>query len=52
MHKRVNIQIIKDKEITEIPDDNDVYLKYYSGKGFHVNYSCLNFLRKTHKLVQ
>jgi hypothetical protein len=33
-------------------DDNDVYLEYYSGKGFHINYSCLHVLRKTHKLVQ
>jgi hypothetical protein len=32
-------------------DDDDVYLKYYSGKGFHINY-CLHVLRKTHKLVQ
>jgi hypothetical protein len=20
------------------PDDDDVYLEYYSGKGFHINY--------------
>jgi hypothetical protein len=20
-------------------DDNDVYIEYYSGKGFHINYS-------------
>jgi hypothetical protein len=32
--------------------DYDVYLEYYSGKGFHINYSCLHVLRKTHKLVQ
>jgi hypothetical protein len=35
-----------------IRDDDDVYLEYYSGKGFHINYSCLHVLRKTHKLVQ
>jgi hypothetical protein len=29
-------------------DDGDVYLEYYSGKGFHINYSCLHVLRKTH----
>jgi hypothetical protein len=34
------------------PNDDDVYLEYYSGKGFHINYSCLQVLRKTHKLVQ
>jgi hypothetical protein len=34
------------------PDDDDVYLEYYSGKGLHINYSCLHVLRKTHKLVQ
>jgi hypothetical protein len=33
-------------------NDDDVYLEYYSGKGFHINYSCLHVLRKTHKLVQ
>jgi hypothetical protein len=33
-------------------DDDDVYLEYYSGKGFHINYSCLHVLRKTHELVQ
>jgi hypothetical protein len=33
-------------------DDDDVCLEYYSGKGFHINYSCLHGLRKTHKLVQ
>jgi hypothetical protein len=33
-------------------DDDDVYLEYYSGKGFHMNYSCLHVLRKTRKLVQ
>jgi hypothetical protein len=32
--------------------DNDVSLEYYSGKGFHMNYSCLHVLRKTYKLVQ
>jgi hypothetical protein len=32
--------------------DDDVYLEYYSGKGFHINYSCLHGLRKIHKLVQ
>jgi hypothetical protein len=32
--------------------DDDVYLEYYSRKGFHINYSCLHVLRKTHKLVQ
>jgi hypothetical protein len=32
--------------------DDDVYLEYYSGKGFHMNYSCLHVLRRTHKLVQ
>jgi hypothetical protein len=31
--------------------DEDVYLEYYTGKGFHINYSCLQVLRKTHKLV-
>jgi hypothetical protein len=36
--------------LNEIGDD--VYLEYYIGKGFHINYSCLHFLRKTHKLVQ
>jgi hypothetical protein len=35
-----------------IPDDDDVYLEYYSGKRFHINYSCLHVLRKTHKIVQ
>jgi hypothetical protein len=30
-------------------DDDDVYLEYYSGKGFHINYSCLHVLRKTYK---
>jgi hypothetical protein len=33
-------------------DDDDVYLECYSGKGFHINYSCLYVLRNTHKLVQ
>jgi hypothetical protein len=33
-------------------DDDDVYLEQYCGKGFHINYSCLFVLRKTHKLVQ
>jgi hypothetical protein len=33
-------------------DDDDDYLEYYSEKGFHINYSCLHVLRKTHKLVQ
>jgi hypothetical protein len=33
-------------------DDDDVYLEYYSGKGFHMKYSSLYVLRKTHKLVQ
>jgi hypothetical protein len=33
-------------------DDDDVYLKHYSGKGFHLKYSCLHVLRKTDKLVQ
>jgi hypothetical protein len=32
--------------------DDDVYLEYYSAKGFHINYSCLHVLRKTHKLIQ
>jgi hypothetical protein len=32
--------------------DDDVYLEYYIGEGFHINYSCLHILRKTHKLVQ
>jgi hypothetical protein len=32
--------------------DDDVYLEYYSGEGFHINYSCVHVLRKTHKLVQ
>jgi hypothetical protein len=27
-------------------DDVVVKLEYYSGKGFHINYSCLNVLRK------
>jgi hypothetical protein len=31
-----------------VDDDNVVYLEYYSGKEFHINYSCL----LTHKLVQ
>jgi hypothetical protein len=35
-----------------IHDDDDIYLEYYSRKGFHINYSCLHVLRKTHKLVQ
>jgi len=35
-----------------LTDDDDVFLEYYSGKGFHLNYSCLHVLRKTHKLVQ
>jgi hypothetical protein len=29
-------------------DDDGVYLEYYSGKGFHINYSRLYVLRKTH----
>jgi hypothetical protein len=33
-------------------DDDDVYLEYYSGEGFQINYSCLHVLRKTHRLVQ
>jgi hypothetical protein len=33
-------------------EDDDVYLEYYSGKGFHINYSSLHVLRKTHQLVQ
>jgi hypothetical protein len=33
-------------------DNDDVYLEYYSGKWFHINYSCLHVLHKTHKLVQ
>jgi hypothetical protein len=33
-------------------NDDDVCLEYYSGKEFHINYSCLHVLRKTHKLVQ
>jgi hypothetical protein len=33
-------------------DHDDVYLEYYSEKGFHINYSCLHVLRKTYKLVQ
>jgi hypothetical protein len=32
--------------------DDDVYLEYYSGKWFHINYSFLRVLSKTHKLVQ
>jgi hypothetical protein len=32
-------------------NDDDVYLEYYSGKGFHINYTCLHVLRKTHRLV-
>jgi hypothetical protein len=32
--------------------DDDVYLEYYSAKGFHISYSCLHVLRKTHKLVE
>jgi hypothetical protein len=35
-----------------LSDDDDVYLEYYCGKWFHINYSCLHVLRKTHKLVQ
>jgi hypothetical protein len=31
-------------------DDDYVYSEFYSGKGFHINYS--GVLRKTHKLVQ
>jgi hypothetical protein len=31
---------------------DDFYLEYYSGKGFHINYSCLHVLCETHKLVQ
>jgi hypothetical protein len=34
------------------PADDNVYLEYYSGRGFHINHSCLHVLRKTHKLVQ
>jgi hypothetical protein len=34
------------------PDDDDVYLEYYSGKEFHINYSCIHVLGETHKLVQ
>jgi hypothetical protein len=33
-------------------DDGAVYLEYYSGKGLHINYSCLHVPRKTHKVVQ
>jgi hypothetical protein len=33
-------------------NDDDVSLQYYSGKGFHINNSCLLVLRKTHKQVQ
>jgi hypothetical protein len=32
--------------------DDDVYSEYYTGKRFHINYSCLHVLRKTHKLIQ
>jgi aminoacyl tRNA synthase complex-interacting multifunctional protein 1 len=32
--------------------DDDVFLEYYSGKGFHIKYSCLHVLRRTHKVVQ
>jgi hypothetical protein len=38
--------------LTSTCSDDDVYLEYDSGKGFHINYSCLHVLRKTHKLVQ
>jgi hypothetical protein len=38
--------------INELYDDDNVCLEFYSGKGFHINYSCLHVLRKTHKLVQ
>jgi hypothetical protein len=27
-------------------DDDDVYLEYYIGIGFQINYSCLHVLRK------
>jgi hypothetical protein len=51
--------IVIESEISHDDDDDvfleyyriyihDVYLKYYSGKGFHINYSCLHVLRKTH----
>jgi hypothetical protein len=33
-------------------DDDDVYFEYYSGKGFHINYSYLHVVCKTHKLIQ
>jgi hypothetical protein len=39
-------------ETNPVVDDDDVYLEYYSGKGFLINYSCLHVLRKTHILVQ
>jgi hypothetical protein len=40
------------KALPDDDDGDDIYLEYYSGKRFHINYSCLHVLRKTHKLVQ
>jgi hypothetical protein len=50
--KEVVFDVSVKKNSSLYDDDDDVYLEYYSGKGFHINYSCLHVLRKTHKLVQ
>jgi hypothetical protein len=33
------LNIYKKIELFILCDDDDVYLEYYSGKGFHINYS-------------
>jgi hypothetical protein len=40
---------VSDDDDDNDDDNDDVYSEYYSGKGFHINYSPL---RKTHKLVR
>jgi hypothetical protein len=35
-----------DKVIDDDDNDDDVYLEYYSGKGFHINYSvCVSYVK-------
>jgi hypothetical protein len=48
VHSTVIRPYIEEKRVIDV----DVYLEYYSGIGFHINYFCLHILRKTHKLVQ
>jgi hypothetical protein len=35
----INFHISDHNLFSSYTDDDDVYLEYYSGKGFHINYS-------------